>query len=144
MVTKFDRSKSLQELENSNWGEPTYQSGLVVTCHRLRRKPLSDFTPADLRVMIGQSIGLRFLMPLAIEKLELNPFAETSLYPGDLLSVVLKVGHHFWDSNVDLFHRMSDVFVRVKSLLPTLDTVEGPSIETAIKGASPAFRDLLM
>ena len=58
MKGSFDRQKSLQELEQDNWGEPPYNSYLVTTIHRLRRKPLAEFATEDLRIMIGQRIGL--------------------------------------------------------------------------------------
>ena len=64
MKGSFDRQKSLQELEQDNWGEPPYNSYLVTTIHRLRRKPLAEFATEDLRIMIGQRIGLPFLIPL--------------------------------------------------------------------------------
>jgi hypothetical protein len=51
-----DRTKSLDELDPPAWREPTHDSYLVRTCHRLRTKPLDDFTAADLGVMIGQEI----------------------------------------------------------------------------------------
>jgi hypothetical protein len=47
--------------------------------------------------MIGQSIGLRWLVPLALEMLKQNPLAEADLYPGDLLNSVLAVESDFWD-----------------------------------------------
>ena len=63
----FDRSKTLDELEEEVWGEPNgkYVSPLVARCHRLRNKPIGEFSPGDLRIMIGQEIGLSFLLPLA-------------------------------------------------------------------------------
>jgi hypothetical protein len=39
-MSSFDRSKSLQELEQHDWGEPTYHSSLVTTCHCLTERPL--------------------------------------------------------------------------------------------------------
>lgn len=66
MAQGFDRSKTLQELEQSDWGEPEFDSHLVTTCHRLRRVPLDQFTVEDLRIMIGQNIGLPFLVPMAV------------------------------------------------------------------------------
>src|SRR6516165_7980740 len=81
----YDRQKSLQELEQDNWGEPPYSSYLVTTIHRLRRKPLAEFTTEDLRIMIGQRISLTFLIPLALERLEDQPLAGGDFYPGDLL-----------------------------------------------------------
>ena len=69
------RSKTLQELENSDWGAPNYDSYLVSSVHRLRRKPLVEFTIEDLRILIGQNVGLPYLLPLALERLEENPLA---------------------------------------------------------------------
>src|SRR5688572_13152596 len=95
-MTGFDKAKSIQELENKDWGEPDFDSHLVQECHRLRRVPLKDFTIENLRIMIGQSIGLEYLMPLAIEKLQENPLAEGSFYAGDLLVNVLRIESAFW------------------------------------------------
>jgi len=89
-------------LEGEDWGEPTYNSSLVTTCHRLRRKPLKDFTVEDLRIMIGQNIGLHFLLPLAIERLEENPLAAGDHYPGDLLASILRIEARFWRERPDL------------------------------------------
>ena len=87
----FDVDKTLEELEDADWGEPSYHSHLVETCHELRRKPLRDFTIEDLRIMIGQQIGLPFLVPLALDILEQNPLAEGDFFAGDLLYSVFRV-----------------------------------------------------
>ena len=63
-----DRNESLQQLEGEDWGEPNFDSHLVAECHRLRRIPLRDFSVEDLRIMIGQDIGLEHLAPLALER----------------------------------------------------------------------------
>jgi len=70
MAVRLDRNKSLNELENLDWSEPTYHSTLVTTCHTLRRKSLNKFTVEDLRIMIGQTINLSYLVPMAVEALE--------------------------------------------------------------------------
>lgn len=92
----FDRNKSLQELESNDWGEPTYDSHLVTECHRLRRVPLRQFTIENLRILIGQSIGLPYLVPLALERLRQRPLAKGDCYPGDLLVSVLRADSAFW------------------------------------------------
>src|SRR5436190_23899188 len=93
---KSDRNKSLQQLEGQDWGNPTSDSYLVTECHRLRRVPLRDFTVEDLRITIGQNIGLEHLVPLALERLQDNPFAEGDYYPGDLLVSLLGAEMRFW------------------------------------------------
>lgn len=124
MKTNFDRRKSLQELERNDWGEPDYDSYLVQTCHRLRRIPLADFTTKDLRVMIGQQIGLLFLVPLALEKLEENPLAEGSYYPGDLLSMVLNTPEVFWSIHTDMRDVLRQIVAKTRELLMSLEETD--------------------
>jgi len=57
-LEQFDRSKSLQQFDGQDWGEPTYPSHLVRECRRFRRVPLCNFTAEDLRIAIGQNVGL--------------------------------------------------------------------------------------
>ena len=96
---RAQEGRTLNDLDPPAWGPPTYDSGLVIRCHALREKPLSDFTVGDLRVMIGQEISLRHLVPRAISVLEEDPLAEGDYYPGDLLNAVLSIDRHYWHSN---------------------------------------------
>jgi hypothetical protein len=100
---------TLDQLDPPAWGEPDFDSGLVQTCHRLRRKPIGEFTVEDLRIMIGQKIGLRWLMPLALEVLERDPLAEGDFFPGDLLSSALRSPVEFWAEEPGLRSRLSAV-----------------------------------
>ena len=84
------KGNTLEELEHEIWDEPSFDSNLAKTCHQLRKKPLDQFTTEDLRIMIGQKIGLKHLMPIAINILETEPLAEGDYYPGDLLSNVVE------------------------------------------------------
>jgi hypothetical protein len=83
---------TLENLENEYWGKPNFESHLVKKCHELRKKPIRDFSIENLRLMIGQKIGLNYLMPLALKELEENILAEGDLYEGDLLSNVVGNG----------------------------------------------------
>jgi hypothetical protein len=64
----------------------------------LRRKPLSEFTTEDLRIMIGQQIALPVLLPLAVTVLAADPLAEGDFYPGDLLNAVVRLPQAAWHS----------------------------------------------
>ena len=116
----FDKTKSLEELDQHAWGEPAYDSYLVTTVHRLRRKPLSEFSVEDLRIMIDQQIGLPFLIPLAVECLEVEPLAGGDLYAGDLLQAVLRADEAIWGDHPDLVQRVRKIVGRVSELLPSL------------------------
>ncbi|MBT8456786.1 MAG: hypothetical protein HKO95_00710 [Rhodobacteraceae bacterium] len=58
--------QTLEYLEKDVWPDPDYDSHLVATCHRLRKKRLGEFEVEDLRIMIGQGIGLKYLLPKAV------------------------------------------------------------------------------
>jgi hypothetical protein len=105
------RQKSLESLEKKTWPALSSEEGsyLIKTCNSLRKKQLQDFTTEDLRIMIGQEIGLYFLVPLAIETLTDNLFAEGDYYEGDLLKSVLDVDTKFWDDNKDYWQQLNEL-----------------------------------
>ncbi len=105
------RQQSLERLEKKAWPSLSSDEGsyLIKTCNSLRKKQLQDFTTEDLRIMIGQEIGVYFLMPLAIETLTENLFAEGDMYEGDLLKSVLEVETKFWDDNKNYWEQLNDL-----------------------------------
>jgi hypothetical protein len=117
MNAPFDRRKSLQQLEGANWGSPDFNSNLVRTCHRLRQIPVQELTVEDLRILIGQEIGLSFLLPLAIEVLVEDPLAAGDHYPGDLLCAVLRVPSATWANNVELRESLGQVIANAQTAL---------------------------
>jgi CDI immunity proteins len=94
-------ARSLEELENDRWPRATYDSYLVQTAHRLRSVPVGDLTVEDLRLLLGQKIGTRWLMPIALDRLRVEPMAMGDFYPGDLLSSVLATESSYWTSHPD-------------------------------------------
>ncbi len=117
-------SKSLENLEKSVWPALPSDEGshLIQTCHALRKKQLKDFTTEDLREMIGQDIGLKYLVPLAIRTLEKNILAEGDLYEGDLLKSVLTSDKKFWSSSRDNWTTVCELVENNLSKLNEADT----------------------
>ncbi len=68
---------------------------------RLRKVPLNRLTVEDLRLLIGQGIGLQYLVPIALEFLEVDPLVEGDYFPGDLLKNVLAVKDAYWHEHVE-------------------------------------------
>lgn len=111
----MDVTKSLEELENIYWGDaPKDSSSLVKKCHELRRKKLVDFEIGDLRILIGQEIGLNYLVPIALEHLMVNPFVEGDYYEGDLLQNVLKCSCDFWTSNKNYYDTLLQIVLNAE------------------------------
>lgn len=104
------RQKTLENLEKDNWGGPPTDDGhLVRRTMELRRIPLDQFTTEDLRIMIGQEFGLFYLLPLAFETLKKDLFAEGDFYPGDLLSMMLKIKHGFWIEHQEYWKQLNEL-----------------------------------
>lgn len=110
-MSNFDINKNLEELEDEIWEDvPTEEkSNLIGRALQLRRRPLKKFSNDDLRFMIGQEIGLKYLVPLAIEILIENPLAQGVYYEGDLLSSVLEVNQNFWRENPQLWRQVEEI-----------------------------------
>jgi hypothetical protein len=115
----FDNSKNLDELEGIVWNKPESDSHLVQVCCKLRQTPLNLFKVEDLRIMIGQNIGLLHLIPLVIEVLKINPLAEGDYFAGDLLEAVINANTEFWKDNLALKKRIEDIISNTINNLQT-------------------------
>src|SRR5688572_28941555 len=102
MTRKAGLNSTIEGLEGDRWPEPEWPSHLVCECHRLRKVQLRLFTIENLRIMLGQDIGSRYLVPIALEHLEADLLAAGDFYPGDLLCNVLSLPREFWRDNPEL------------------------------------------
>jgi len=103
-----------------------YKSSLVLRCESLYSKPINQFSPGDLRVMLGQNIALQHLVAPALDILEREPLVEGDYYPGDLLGTVLSRGNerpylNFWRENPELQARLTAIVGRLQKLPEPLD-----------------------
>ncbi len=105
---------TLESLEKEKWGEPEYDSHLVIECHRLRKIPISQFTIENLRIMIGQGLSLEILVPLALQILVENPFSSGDGYCGDLLNAVLNTEWSYWETHQEQFDTLQEIMGLVK------------------------------
>jgi hypothetical protein len=138
-MREFDHNKSLQQLDGQDWGEPSYDSHLVTECHRLRRVPLSRFSIEDLRIMIGQSIDLHYLVPLALERLRQKPLAEGDFYAGDLLAAVLRADAHFWHEHRDLQREVQQIAGKTLDRFRGLSHKKQAAFQTTLEALSEAY-----
>lgn len=120
----IDKNKTLEQLENSYWNDYEFETGLVERCHKYRKIQLKDLTIENLRTLIGQNIGNRFLIPLALEELEKNILAEGDMYEGDLLMEVLRSEKDYWKNNKNDWQKMIFLFNKNIQLLKEYDTLD--------------------
>ena len=118
------KHKTLENLEKNMWPALDSDEGshLIITCNSLRKKNLIDFTIEDLRIMIGQSIGLKYLIPIAIEKLRLNILAEGDFYEGDLLNAIFNSEVKYWKEEEYNWKIICELFQMNESILRNFDT----------------------
>jgi len=113
---------TLEELEHKRWGNmPPNATTLVKTSYELRKKRLKDYSPEDLRVMIGQKQSLKYLIPIAINFLQQNPFVEGDYYEGDLLQNVLSCPCEFWRQHPEYMEDVSRIIIVAKTEMAEID-----------------------
>ncbi|MEU9048747.1 MULTISPECIES: contact-dependent growth inhibition system immunity protein [unclassified Kitasatospora] len=117
----MNRDRSLEELERDRWpAPPADATRLVAAAHVLRRQPIGELTVEDMRLLIRQDVGLRYLLPMALELLRENPLAEGDLYPGDLLSAVLTRDPAVWNESAGLRHELRVIVSGLVDMSPAL------------------------
>jgi hypothetical protein len=68
---------TIEEVEGEFWGQaPPDSSYLMRRIYDLRKKEVGEYDIEDLRIMIGQNEGLAVLIPIAIERLKEDFYAE--------------------------------------------------------------------
>lgn len=88
--------KSINELEGRGISKkPEFDSFTTLKTFELTNKKIKLLKPEDIRLLIGQNIGLKYLVPIAIEILKENPIIETDFFEGDLLIKVLNIQESF-------------------------------------------------
>jgi hypothetical protein len=109
-------SMTLEQLEGTPWPEPLdSDTPLVRNCHRLRKIPLGQLRTEHLRILTLQAISPMYLVPIVLDKLEVDPFVAGDHYPGDLLHAVVTLSPSFWASEPELRGRLDRVIDDLKS-----------------------------
>ena len=76
-----NNSKSIEQVENNYWNEPSeFPTSLVEKCHRYRKIRIGELTNEQLRLLISQNIGTEHIIGIALGKLEQNILTEGDLY----------------------------------------------------------------
>ena len=125
------RDKSLEELGAVRSSGLEGDSYLLSQLRRLRTVPLKELRIEDIRLLIGQSLGLEFLVPMALDHLEAHPLAAGDFYPGDLLKNVVEASESFWNNHPELRQRLVNALERALERVRRVNTV--PELEGELR-----------
>jgi CDI immunity proteins len=137
MPVGCDRSKTLEQLEGIERTELGLATPLVKEIHRLYAVPLERFSTENLRIMIGQQRGLPYLVPMALDILEADPWAAGDFYAGDLLHSVVRVASEFWKSHPELVDRLFFIFSELGIQRDLLETKLLPGWNRILHDTAP-------
>ena len=126
--------KSIEQLENDYWKDVSFPSSLVERCFNYRKIPVSQLSVEQLRLLIGQQIGLLYVIPRAIDVLQTDILAEGDYYPGDLLNSLLSLSEENWNKNA----REKTKFMEL--LHQNMSTIEATENKALIKNAMAYLR----
>ena len=121
IMTKMNKNflkKNLQQLEKDFPNEilPKEKLPLLPREKSFSLISLKDFNIENLRFMIQQGFGWRFLVPMAIKILTENPFADDDRYDGSLFSSILSIKNTFWQENPDLYQKVEEILQKAESI----------------------------
>jgi hypothetical protein len=121
---EFDRRKSLLQLKREKFRDLSWDFERFPSGYQLRHLPLERLTDAHLWTLIRQSIGLDYLVILALEKLEQNALLKAHRAEGDLLSAVLCADALVWKRNPHYRARVTRLWSKISARLLAKQTPE--------------------
>lgn len=126
--------KSIEELENNYWEDSDFHSYVVQTSQNARKKPISQLSDEEIRLLIGQKIGLKYLIPIALSIISKNPIVEITFYEGDLLSQLLRLSENDWANNKDDLKFFQTMIKDNLTLIKSCDGISNDLIEKYLNG----------
>lgn len=121
MSDRANHSKSLEQLDGEIWPQPPEDAtSMVKNIHELRRRPIGTLEPHELARLIGQNIGLVWLLPLAVETLqEAAPGqAQGGFFDEDLLYAAVTRSPDVWKKTPELARELKSTLTKMTELSP--------------------------
>jgi len=98
--------RSLVELTEGVIEVPEEPESLGMAVGRLVTKPLRRLELKELLLLVHHHVGLPYVVPMAIDRLEGQPWAQARHCPGDLLIALMEADSRFWREREDLWLAM--------------------------------------
>ena len=103
-------TKSIEQLEKDVWKNPSeFPTDMVEKCYLYRKISIAELTNEQIRLLISQQIGTKYIIGIALKKLERNILTECDFYEGDLLMAVSSIPTDFWNENQTEFQKFKNL-----------------------------------
>lgn len=133
MTQPIDRNKSLEQLDGERWGEPPADAtSLVRTVYEWRRRPIGTLEPHELARLLGQNVGLPWLLPPGVEIVREAAKQPTGGFlDGDLLYALVTRSPEVWTANPEPALELKTAV----SMLPELSRYVKQEVEAFLASA---------
>ncbi|WP_141693588.1 contact-dependent growth inhibition system immunity protein [Streptomyces sp. PTY087I2] len=140
MENETDRSRTIEQLEGIEWPDPPSDgTGLVKAVHNLRKRPINLLTAWEMSRLIGQDVGIPWLLPVALEILRETATDQPlgGFYDDDLLTAVLTRRSPIWQSNPQWAANLKEVISLLEDISPnTREDVRSFFLEAETKASN--------
>ncbi|MFJ9529167.1 hypothetical protein GTX53_18345 [Streptomyces sp. SID5594] len=121
MEKRVDIQKPLEQLEGFEWpAPPDDATGFAKAAQSLYKRPIGSLNAHELSRLIGQDIGLPWLLPIAVKILRetVDDQHLTGFYDDDLLTAVLTRKSNVWRSHPHLVADLKEIIPLLKAISP--------------------------
>ena len=133
------RTRSLAELEGLEVPPGAYGIGSLAWLSRAMVSPLGQLGPAELRLLLAHGRGLRWLLPVVLDRLAREPFVAADRGPGDLLTAALSVDPVEWARDPALLARLAGIVATARTQAGHLPDPFGPRVRDDLEAAREQF-----
>jgi hypothetical protein len=131
--------RSIADLEQLHVERGAYELGRVAWLSRALVSPIGQLGLVDLRLLLLHERGLPWIIPLALDRLEADPFLVAGDSAGDLLVAVLLVDDAVWIAHPDLAERLRRVLALARERVATFDPAHRERLREELDAADEMF-----
>ena len=138
--TSHNRRQSIEDLSGYYWLAPETDSNVVLKSHGMRRKPLAELSLEDIRMGVIQQVGVSYLVPVALEVVERDPYAESLNFGAEITIALLDIPVEFWLTHEKLRDRLQRVYERIEETKDSQDEFWIEDILPLVRESHARFR----
>ena len=130
---------SVAALEGLDIPRGAYGGPRVARLSRALRVPVDALSLGELRFLLSEGRGVGHVLPIALVRLELNPWLMSEVGPGDLLLAVCVAADGLWATMPAWQAQLLDLLRAARGRLDTLDAALRDQLESELAVAEGRF-----